>query len=86
MIDDIFRNTTIWDFRDDKKYNNGDSYAGRLYKKTKAKFYKFNKGKYKTYFVLGTNCCYLIDDIVGKSGTNNISNILSNKNEKLIPS
>lgn len=73
MIDDIFRNTTIWDFRDDKKYNNGYSYAGRLYKKTKAKFYKFNKGKYKTYFVLGTNCCYLIDDIVGKSGIDLLS-------------
>ncbi len=43
-------------------------YASVLYRRTKAKFYKFQKGKYKTYFVLGTNCCLLADRIIGKSG------------------
>ena len=57
-----------WNHKKDKLYNNGDSYAGKLYKKTKAKFYKFPKGKYHTYFVLGTNCCTLVDDIVSKIG------------------
>ncbi len=62
-----------WNHKQDKLYNNANSYAGRLYKKTKAHFYKFPKGKYHTYFVLGTNCCTLVDDIVGKIGIDIIS-------------
>lgn len=45
-----------------------EDYASRLYLKTKARFYKFNKGKFKTYFVLGTNCVKLAETIMGKSG------------------
>lgn len=67
-IDDILHNTISWDYREDRKYNNGSSYAAKLYKKTKADFYKFKNGKYKTYFVLGTNCCYLANDIMGRGG------------------
>lgn len=69
----IFSNTYSWSYLDDLKYNNGTSYAAKLYKKTNAKFFKFLSGKYKTYFVLGTNCCYLADDIVGKSGIDILS-------------
>lgn len=72
-IDEIMVNTVSWNHKMDKRYNNGDSYAGRLYKKTKAMFYKFKKGKYRTYYVLGTNCCYLIDDILGKGGMDILS-------------
>ncbi len=72
-IDKIFSNTYSWNYLDDLKYNNGTSYAAKLYKCTKAKFFKFSSGKYKTYFVLGTNCCYLADDIVGKSGSDILS-------------
>lgn len=72
-IDDIFSNTYLWNHKSDKKYNGGTSYAAKLYKRTKAKFYKFNDGKYKTYFVLGTNCCYLVDDIVGYGGVDLLS-------------
>lgn len=43
-------------------------YASCLYKKTKAKFYKFKTGNFKTYFTLGNNCCLLADSIIGKSG------------------
>lgn len=49
----------------DKSHND---YASALYKKTKAKFYKFKKGNLKTYFILGNNCCYLADRIIGRSG------------------
>ena len=73
QIKEIMKNTTKWDYKKDKKYNKGSSYAAKLYKKTKAQFYKFTKGKYKTYFVLGTNCCFLVDDIVGKSGMDILS-------------
>lgn len=45
-----------------------NDYASELYKKTKAKFYKFKTGNFKTYFTLGNNCCLLADQIIGKSG------------------
>lgn len=67
-IEKLLTNTKEWNHKIDKKYNNGTSYAAKLYKKTKAKFYKPKKGKYKTYFVLGNNCCFLADDIVGSFG------------------
>lgn len=72
-IDELCANTVEWNYRDDKKYCGGNSYAAKLYKKTRAKFYKFKKGKYRTYFVLGTNCCFLADDILGKSGMDILS-------------
>lgn len=72
-IESIMKDTIEWDCRMDKRYDVGRSYAAKLYKKTKATFYKFKSGKYKTYFVLGTNCCYLADDIIAKSGTDILS-------------
>lgn len=42
-------------------------YASKLYKATKCKFYKFNSGEYKTYFVMGVNCTYFIDELLMKS-------------------
>ena len=47
----------------DDKYND---YASRLYKATKAKFVKFKKGKFKTYFTLSTNCVKLVDELLSK--------------------
>lgn len=46
-----------------------EDYASRLYTETKADFYKFKSGKFKTYFVLGTNCVLLADQIIGSAGT-----------------
>lgn len=43
-------------------------YASCLYQITKAKFYKFKKGRLKNYFVVGNNCCRLADYIIGKNG------------------
>lgn len=53
-----------------KKVNMNDyrDYASRLYQATNAKFYKVKSGRFKNYFVLGTNCCRLADSIIGKSG------------------
>lgn len=44
-------------------------YASKLYFETGAKLYKFNSGKFKTYFVLSTNCVLLADTILGASGS-----------------
>lgn len=48
-----------------KKYQD---YASCLYQITKAKFYKFKKGRLKNYFVVGNNCCRLADYVIGKNG------------------
>ena len=47
--------------------NQYTDYASKLYKATKAKFYKFKTSKYKTYFVLGTNCTYFADMLLRNS-------------------
>ena len=72
-IEELLKNTYPWNHKTDKNYRNGKSYAAKLYKRTSAKFYKFKSGKYKTYYVLGTNCCFLADDIIGKSGMDILS-------------
>lgn len=78
-IDNLFTNLVEWDCpykvaeseNKNKKPNKKkyDDYASCLYRATLAKMYKFNKGKYKKYFVLGNNCVKLADEIIGKSGT-----------------
>ncbi|MDF9825618.1 uncharacterized membrane protein HdeD (DUF308 family) [Breznakia sp. PF5-3] len=45
-----------------------DYYASRLNYHVPTEFYKFKKGKFKTFFVLGTNCVLLADQIVGSAG------------------
>lgn len=52
-----------------KDRNKYDDYSSRLYRKTKANFYKFKSGRFKTYFIVGINCCLLADQIIGKSGS-----------------
>ncbi len=54
---------------DSNDKNKKNDYAVELIEKTKAKFYKFNKGSYKTYFLLATNCVKLVDDIIGATGS-----------------
>lgn len=53
-----------WEFK--KKRKNKD-YASRLYRATKAQFYKFSKTKYKIFFLFGNNCVSLANRIVNKS-------------------
>ena len=64
------KNTTLSDYTD---------YCSRLWHGTKAKFYKFRKGKFKTYCVMSTNCVLLADSILSKAGTDiiNTSGIIS---------
>lgn len=49
-----------------KEFND---YASILYRYTKAKFYKFNKGKWKTYVLFSTNCVKLVDKVLGAAGS-----------------
>lgn len=64
----VKKNSYEWfpDCCKDKKDN--QDYGSKLYLYTDAKFLKFKKGKLKTYFVLGSNCVKLVEEVVGKSG------------------
>ena len=57
--------TYPWNPKESEK----NSYAQKLVKKTKAKFYKFKNSNYKTYFLMSTNCVKLVDDVVGTTGS-----------------
>ena len=47
--------------------------ASMLHDITGAKFYKFKKGKFKTYFALSSNCVRVADYIIGAAGIDGIS-------------
>lgn len=51
------------------KKNSYTDYPSILTSLTGANFYKVQSGPFKTFFVLGVNCCKLADNIIGKSGT-----------------
>lgn len=45
-----------------------ESYIGVMYHRYDVHLYKFKQGRFKTYFVLGTNCVLLADQLIGASG------------------
>lgn len=45
-----------------------DYYATRMKHEVDVTYYKFKSGKFKTYFVAGTNCVLLADQIIGAAG------------------
>lgn len=53
---------------DSAKLNYYHDYCSILWNGTKARFFKFKKGKFKTYSILSTNCVLLTDTIIGKAG------------------
>lgn len=48
-------------------------YCSKLWHGTGARFYKFKSGKWKSYFVMSTNCVLLADSILSKAGTDIIN-------------
>lgn len=44
-------------------------YASQLFHYTGAEFYKFHSGRFKSYFVLSTNCVQLVDSALSSAGT-----------------
>ncbi len=66
-LDEIMKSVYAWEplcVSDKKNKLKYKDYASKLYNTTRAKFYKFNGGEYKTYFVLGTNCSYFADHLM----------------------
>lgn len=71
QIDKLMLSTDKWDDAyKNKEYKKHNYYATKLYKAIKPEFYKFSKGKFKTYFVLSNNCVKLVDYILGATGSN----------------
>lgn len=67
-LDKLMANAYQWFPRSYYNRNDCNDYASKLFLNTNANFYKFKKGKFKTYFVLGSNCVKLVECIVGKGG------------------
>lgn len=66
-IDDLKEGLKPWEppcIRDKKNNKKHIDYSSRLYRATKANFYKFKHSKYKIYFVLGNNCVSLANKII----------------------
>lgn len=81
----ISTNTEIW-YPEIKYYEDGliekrdfNEMANKIYKHANGKFYRFTKGKYKTFFVLRTNCATCVDNIFNAIGTKiiNLEGIIS---------
>ena len=49
--------------------NGQPTYSYKLKHELGAQLYKFKTSRFKTYFVLSTNCCLLADSIIGQAGT-----------------
>ncbi len=73
-IKETLANTIKWEpISQRDPSSDAHDYASDLYRATKACFYKVKEGKYKTYFVLNTNCVALADSLLGASGIDLIS-------------
>lgn len=64
--------TVPWDPSSELK-NGAHTYAYRLKHELGAETYKFSSSRFKTYFVLSTNCVLLADSILGQAGTEILS-------------
>lgn len=71
QIKKIMNNTYEWNYPSicaKEEAVKKEPYAIRLYRNVGANFYKFKNSKFKTFFVLNTNCVMLVDYILGKAG------------------
>lgn len=88
-LDNILKNTYVWSppviedinklGKENIDINNYTDYASQLSITTNAKIFKFKSSKFKTYFVLGTNCGFLVDTLLRGHDTNivNFTGIIS---------
>lgn len=85
-IDLLINNNTIRWYPEQALYDMGlgekkpfSEMANQIYKKANGIFYKFIKGKYKTFFVFRTNCVEIADLILASLGTKviNLEGVIS---------
>ncbi|NQN52646.1 hypothetical protein HPA12_10070 [Streptococcus suis] len=73
-LDEIEKLLVPWNPSSEKVSTTADGqaiemYAYRIKKEIGAELFKFRKSKFKTYFVLSTNCVLLADSVIGQAGT-----------------
>ncbi|MEG3312223.1 hypothetical protein KQ224_10050 [Streptococcus parasuis] len=73
-LDEIDKLLVPWNPSSEKVSKTADGqeiemYAYRIKAEIGAELYKFRKSKFKTYFVLSTNCVLLADSVIGQAGT-----------------
>lgn len=73
-LDEIDKLLVPWNPSSEKVSKTADGqaiemYAYRIKEEIGAELYKFRKSKFKTYFVLSTNCVLLADSVIGQAGT-----------------
>ena len=69
---EIFTNVEPWApraKRDPEHRDEYNEYSSMLYKGTGACFYKPKSGRFKSFFIFGTNCVLFADSILGRAGT-----------------
>ncbi|MGO4928610.1 hypothetical protein ACTQ5J_08435 [Fundicoccus sp. Sow4_F4] len=64
-LENLMADTQSWELTEESQRQD---YVGKMQKATEATLFKFSRGKFKTYFVLGTNCVLLADQLIGTSG------------------
>lgn len=73
-LDEIDKLLVPWNPSSEKVSKTADGqviemYAYRIKEEIGAELFKFRKSKFKTYFVLSTNCVLLADSVIGQAGT-----------------
>ncbi|MGV3145820.1 hypothetical protein [Streptococcus parasuis] len=73
-LDEIDKLLVPWNPSSEKVSKTADGqviemYAYRIKEEISAELFKFRKSKFKTYFVLSTNCVLLADSVIGQAGT-----------------
>nr|QCO71503.1 putative membrane protein [Streptococcus suis] len=73
-LDEIDKLLVPWNPSSEKVSKTADGqaiemYAFRIKEEIGAELFKFRKSKFKTYFVLSTNCVLLADSVIGQAGT-----------------
>lgn len=68
-----------WKCDQEVKKEHCEDFASVLYRNTGVEYYKFTKGKWKTYFVFTTNCVKLVDKVLGATGSDilNVNGIVT---------
>lgn len=73
-IKNMMNRTVPWQPKYQRTGSDQDNdYASRVWKDTKASFFKFSSGRFRTYFVASTNCVLLADELIRGKNLNLIS-------------
>ena len=68
-LEEIDQLLEAWDPPSQLQEDGQHIYAYKLKHDLGAELYKFTSSRFKSYFILSTNCCLLADSIVGQAGT-----------------